>query len=327
MKKSYITSLILLSFLLTSCATARKPVPIGTIPEAKTPTVADEQYGHQAFGELTKKHPLDYDHPRYNELQEIVKKLTHSINADKDPWHIYLLKADGVKNAGATRGNHIFVWTGMLNYTQNEDELASIMAHEIAHVLARHTDADEYEKIRKTLIGIGSMAAGIAVASTTGIGQIGQITTQLSNKVGEGFFLNPYSQTKENEADQIGLFLMAKAKYDPQAAVDFWQRASNDSSFGSSLSFFSTHPSSAERMQRLTAMLPQARAAYLGQDFNQASQTETAQTQAEAQRITTQETSIAEQPLKSPVIQEPVERTNYDKNSVDSWDIRSQSPQ
>jgi len=300
------------------------PVPVGTIPEAKTPTVADEQYGHKAFGEITKKHPLDYDHPRYNELQEVVKKITHSINADKDPWHIYLLNADNVKNAGATRGNHIFVWTGMLNYTQSENELAAIMAHEIAHVLARHTDPDEYEKIKKTIIGIGSMATGILVARTTGIGQIGQIATQLGSKVGEGFLLNPYSQTKENEADQIGLFLMAKAKFDPQAAVDFWERASKDPSFGSGPSFFSTHPSSSERMQRLSKMLPQARAIYLGQNYNEASAFKTTQNNQTSETIV--DKPIAENPvIEAPIAQEPIESIDSNKNSIDSWDIRSQA--
>lgn len=292
---------------LTSCTQARTPVPVGTIPEAKSPSVADEQYGHKAFGEITKQYELTYDHPRYNELQEVVKKITSTINADKDPWHIYLLKADNVRNAGATRGNHIFVWTGMLNYTQNSNELAAIMAHEIAHVLAGHTDADQHEKMRELLIGLGSFAIGAVAANATGIGNVGQIASQLGKKVGEGLFLNPYSQSKENEADQIGLFLMAKSKYDPQAAIDFWQRASTDSSFGGpGGSFFSTHPSSADRMQSLSKILPQAQAIYSGRAFRPS----------------------IEQPTSSTNINStsPTEKTSTtNQNSVDSWDIRSQA--
>lgn len=308
MKKTY-TYLVALLLLASCSSNARPPVPVGTIPQAKSPTVADEQYGHKAFGEITKKHNLTYDHPRYNELQEVVKKLTSSISADKDPWHIYLLDADSVKNAGATRGNHIFVWTGMLNYTKDENELAAIMAHEISHILARHTDPDQYETMKKTLIGLGSMAVGIAAAQVTGIGNIGQVASVLGNKVGEGLFLNPYSQEKEHEADQVGLFLMAKANYNPQAAIDFWERASKDSSFGSGASFFSTHPSSADRMQRLNSFLPQASAVYSGRSL---SNTRTDTITTETERIDNQDISV----------ESSSGQDSSDPNSIDTWDVR-----
>ena len=250
------------------CAPIRRPVPVGEIPQSKAPTIEDEQIGHQTFGELTQQYPLDYDHPRFNELQEVVEKLTSSINANSQPWHVYLLKDPKTKNAGATRGNHIFVWTGMLDYTKDKNELAAVLGHEISHVLAGHTDPDPNESIRKLLISVGSMAAGIAAATASGYSDAGQITSQITNTVGEGFFINPYSQAKENEADQIGIFLMAKAGFNPEAAVQFWERASRDPSFSSGPSFFSTHPDSAERMMRLKQLLPQALKYYRGQPYS-----------------------------------------------------------
>ena len=319
-KKIYIY--LIAVFFFSSCATAKKPVPVGTIPQAKKPTVADEQYGHKAFGQITKQHKLTYDHPRYNELQEVVKRLTSSINADKDPWHIYLLDADNVKNAGATRGNHIFVWTGMLNYTKDENELAAIMAHEISHILARHTDPDQYETMKKALIGIGSMAIGVATANVTGIGQIGQIATQLGSKVGEGLFLNPYSQGKEHEADQVGLFLMAKAKFNPQAAIDFWQRASNDSSFSSGAAFFSTHPSSGDRMQRLSSMLAQANAVYLGHNTVNTTPYGTQSAPLETVHSNTSSTQAINPPISPEITsQEQSPQESTPENSIDTWDV------
>lgn len=262
---------IILTFILLfniRCAPARKPIPVGEIPIAKAPSIEDEQIGHQTFGELTEQYMLDYDHPRFNELQEVVEKLTTSVNANAHPWHVYLLKDSKTKNAGATRGNHIFVWSGMLDYTKDKDELAAIVGHEISHVLAGHTDPDPNESLRKLIISVGAMAAGIAAAQTSGYGDAGRITSQITNTVGEGFFLNPYSQAKENEADQVGIFLMAKAGYNPEAAVRFWERAAKDPSFSSGPSFFSTHPDSAERMMRLKQLLPQALDYYRGKPYS-----------------------------------------------------------
>ena len=242
----------------------RKPVPVGEIPAPRAPSLEDEQVGHQTFGELTEQYKLDYDHPRYNELQEVVQRLTTAVNANVHPWHVYLLKDAKTKNAGATRGNHIYVWSGMLDYTKNTDELAAILSHEISHVLSGHTDPDPNEQMRKLFITVGAMAAGIAAAQVSGYGDVGRITSQATNSIGEGLFLNPYSQANENEADQVGIFLMAKAGYNPEAAVRFWERAAQDPSFNSGPSFFSTHPSSSERMTRLQQLLPKALDTYTG---------------------------------------------------------------
>ena len=162
--------------------------------------------------------------------------------------------------------------------------------------------------MKKTMIGVGSLALGIAAAQVTGIGNIGQVASVLGNKFGEGLFLNPYSQEKEHEADQVGLFLMARAKYDPQAAIDFWERASKDSSFGSGASFFSTHPSSSDRMQRLTSFLPGARDVYLGRDS-------TPVTDNTVRSTVTSNEIIDNQNISS---QTPIDSTP----PVDSWDVR-----
>lgn len=260
-------SLSCICVILIACAPQRPPIPTGVVPAAKPLSISDEQYGHSVLEQLSERYELDYNDPRLEQLNRIVARLTKAANADKEPWHIYLFKAPQVKNAAATRGNHLFVWSGLLDYTKTEDELATVLGHEIAHLLAGHTDPDPNQRVKQILIGIGAIAAGVAVNAATGGKvssslQLGDLTADVAKGVGEGFLLNPYSREKEMEADQIGFFLMADAGYDPKKAVSFWARAEKDPDFATASEFFSSHPAAGERMAQLQSLLPRAEERY-----------------------------------------------------------------
>lgn len=265
-----IRSVALVAILaFTACSAGRPPVPPGVIPEPQPLTVTEEQYGHQILDQLSEQYPLDYNNPRTNEVLDVVDRLTKAAKADRDPWHVYVFRDAKFKNAAATRGNHVFIWSAMLDATHTEAELAAVLAHEISHVLARHTDPDPNEELKKLLIGVGSMAAGIAVAHATGsysmASDLGNITSSVTQELGSGVLVYPYSRDREFEADQIGMFMMADAKFDPRAAIDFWERAETDPSFSNGLAFFSTHPPAGARLERLKALLPAALARYRGE--------------------------------------------------------------
>ncbi|MDD2943928.1 MAG: M48 family metalloprotease, partial [bacterium] len=185
----------------------------GEIPEARPLKPDEEQYGHQVLQALTEQYELDYNHPRYNEVVGIVEKLTAAAGADKDPWHVFILRDNNLKNAAATRGNHVFVWTGMLDYTSSEAELATVLSHEIAHVLARHTDPDPNEEARKLLVQVGAMAAAMAAAGATSSYQasqiVGNLTGTVTQEVASGMLIYPYTRDMELEADSLGMFIMA----------------------------------------------------------------------------------------------------------------------
>ena len=316
MKQAKITLLTLFLVIFSACGTSRPPVPPGTVPLAIPPTQAEEQQGHKVLSELTNKYELDYNHPRFQEVQDVMKALTEAAGASAHPWHIFLLKDAKFKNAGATKGNHIFLWTAMLDYTRNKDELAGVLAHEVAHVLARHTDADSSETMRKTLVGIGAAVAGIAVSQVIGGAQLGanaaRLAQQLASKVGEGLIVNPYSQGKELEADHIGLFLMAKAKFNPESAVLFWERASKDRSFDSVPSFFSTHPSSSKRLVDLRKYLADAKLYY-----NSGSQIKGGQSLGTQRKLDVQPHQSYPPPATLGT------QSPNNSNSNDSWDIRN----
>ena len=209
---------------------------------------------------------MDFDHPKYDLLLDVVERLAIGANANQDPWHVYCFKEPTIRNAAATRGNHLFVWTGMLDFVQTEEELATVLAHELAHSLARHTDPDPSENVNKALIGFGAAIAGAAVGVATqgilGADILMNITSTLVNELGSGVFVYPYSQELELEADHIGLFIYAQAKYDPDKALDFWQRVQDDPNFSSDLQFFSTHPKAKDRISSLQKYLPAARTRY-----------------------------------------------------------------
>lgn len=262
--------LLLSSFLcLTACSSTRTAVPVGEIPAARTVSVSDEQYGHKVLQQLTKRFEVDYDDARLNDIIDAVERLTKAAGADKDPWHIYLFKAPKIKNAAVTRGNHLFFWSGMFDAIESEDEMAAILAHEIAHVMAGHTDPDPNEQVKKMLIQLGAMAAGIAVASTTGNANVGanlgRATAALTQQLANGVLVNPYSQELELEADHVGLMILSEAKYNPEAALKFWERAQREGTLGGgSSAFFSTHPLASSRLESLRKALPQAWDRYHG---------------------------------------------------------------
>lgn len=260
--------LVSITIALSSCAASKGVVPPGTIPEAKAPTIDDEQYGHNVVQQLTERYQVDNGNPAMDRIQEIVDRLTKAAKADAHPWHVYLFKDDSLVNAAATRGNHIFIWTGMLHAAHSDGELAAILGHEIGHVLAGHTAGDSNEEVKRILIQILGVAAGVGVSLATGSAQMGvdlsQVAASVTTSVGEGLLINPYSRGSEFEADQIGLELMAEAKYDPEEAIQFWTRASSNPDFSSSLSFLSTHPPAPDRLEKLKELLPFAEARYKG---------------------------------------------------------------
>lgn len=271
MNKKRLGSHYSLCFCLTAflaCAPVRTAVPAGTIPAPHATSIDDEQYGHQVLQEFSEQYEVDYNDPRLDNIQKVVDRLTKAAGADSAPWHVYLFKAPTVKNAAATRGNHVFVWSGIFNSLKSDEELATILGHEIAHVVAGHTDPDPNEEARRIMVNIGAIAAQIAVATVakdpTLANNLGSMAGSVTQSVGEGALINPYSREIELEADHIGLMIMAKAGYDPHAAVEFWRRAQEDPAFSSGFEFFSTHPQAVDRWKKLEAALPLAIKYYEG---------------------------------------------------------------
>lgn len=256
----YFLSLILI--VLIGCAT-RAPIDPTHLPTLNAVTEEDELYGHEVLSELVDRYALDTNDKRINRVRDIVDKITEANNLDQDPWHVYVLLDDDFKNAAATRGNYVFVWTGMLKLLHDDAELATVLSHEIGHVVAGHTMPSPAEEVQHMIGGIaGMVASGVVSAQGPGYGGLGDLAGSLVQSLFETVLLNPESQRQELEADTVGMFLMADAGYDPAVAVDLWQRLSDDPEFSSTIEFLSTHPNTENRVENLKAHLAEASANY-----------------------------------------------------------------
>ena len=151
-------------------------------------------------------------------------------------------------NAFALPGGKIGVYNGLLSVAVNQHQLAAVMAHEVGHVLANHSNE---RASQSTLRNVGVAAAQILGASDTTL-QVLDIGTRY------GIFL-PFNRTQESEADEIGVILMANAGFNPEESINLWV---NMSAGGGSRppELLSTHPSPESRMSALRRLMPAANA-------------------------------------------------------------------
>ncbi len=172
-------------------------------------------------------------------------------------WEFNLVKDNSV-NAFAMPGGKVVIFTGLLPVTQTEDALAVVIGHEIAHVLARHSNERLSQQV--ALHYGGSIAGGLLGNS--------QATKQLGNTVfglGAQFgVMMPYARKQEYEADEIGLIIMAMAGYNPQIAVPFWTRMAQSSGGANVPEFLSTHPTDSKRIANIEMIMPNVMQYYKG---------------------------------------------------------------
>lgn len=261
MTKSLVIACVLL-LACTACA-PKKIIEPGVTPEGHAVTAEDERYGYQVAAELSRQFPLSNSTSDNDRVRRVVQRITGATGRAHDPWKVYVFESSTFKNAAATRGNFVFVWTGLLDFTRSDAELAAVVSHEIGHVLAGHTDSDPLEEAQSIMSGIagriGASAAGNSLGPAAGIA--GMVIEEGL----KALLVNPGLQQKEYEADQIGLFLMADAGYNPESAISFWTRAAKDPDLsGAPIQALSSHPSSSARLERLERLMPEAEARYRG---------------------------------------------------------------
>lgn len=192
---------------------------------------------------------LNKDQKAYQRVQTITKRLipqTRTFRADAPQWQweVNVETSDDV-NAYCMPGGKIMVYTGLIDQLQATDaELAAVIGHEIAHALREHSR----ERISRAYAEQLALA-GIAVA--TGVGQT---TMEIASQISAVTFTLPHSREQEAEADRIGLELMARAGYDPNAAVTLWQKMTKLG--GGGPEFLSTHPSGESRIRDLESNIP-----------------------------------------------------------------------
>jgi predicted Zn-dependent protease len=241
--------------LLTGCATnfysLQSDVEIGT--QVRDETVA----------EMRKQGvPINADAARVAQLKEMVRRISSVSDLPTLPYDVVLIQTN-IVNAMAAPGGKIMVYEGLWDsqkgLAHDDDEIAAVIAHEIAHVNCRHST----EAMTKVMLANGAALVGVIATSNTKYEKWGQYGATAGLFVYNGIWMTRYSRADENEADSVGLMYMAKAGYDPRAALRIWERAAQKQAGADpASSIFSTHPPDTVRLQNLRAQLPAALAAY-----------------------------------------------------------------
>ncbi|WP_294818657.1 M48 family metallopeptidase [uncultured Flavobacterium sp.] len=166
----------------------------------------------------------------------------------------YKLVQDPAVNAWCMPGGKIVIYTGILPITKDEAGLATVMGHEVAHALVNH---GAQRMSASQLQQLGAVGVGVAASGKSESTQ--QILMQAYGLGTEFGAMLPFSRKHETEADDIGLILMAIAGYNPDKAIDFWQRMSANSAGGAPPEFMSTHPSDNTRISNIKGQIPKAK--------------------------------------------------------------------
>ena len=215
----------------------------------------EAKLGAQAFAQVKAESAISRD-PQANERVARIAKRIIGANALGGDWEFVVIN-ENQQNAFALPGGHIAVYSGMMQLAQGDAELATVLAHEIGHVIAHHA-AERISRSEMVEAGAGALGAilgGVAPGSQQAIGAL------LGAGAHYGIEL-PFSREQEYEADEIGLTLMARAGYDPREAIQFWQRMQAQASGAKTPEFLSTHPITENRIARLNELMPKALEAY-----------------------------------------------------------------
>ena len=263
MKKNYTISrrkfLELFSFsccgLITSCST----VPI---TDRKQLTIYPESFiNKQAAGayiNFKKKAKIIKDGKDLKNITDIGEKIQKSVTSffinqdNNDPtenfdWEYVLVDDKKIKNAWCMPGGKIAVYTGILDVAENNDGLATIMGHEIAHAVAKHS----VERMSQAMaLQVGTQVADIFLG-----GAINRTRSTVGRATGMDIFqlgmMNPFGRKQETEADYLGLIFSSLSGYNIKESVKFWERMSKAKKGKEPPQFLSTHPSSTNRIENL----------------------------------------------------------------------------
>ncbi|EZJ03372.1 M48 family metallopeptidase [Acinetobacter baumannii] len=253
-------------FVLSLCAA-------GAVTISGCATMADMAGGEnanlkaqsaQSFNKMVQeargKGALDTSSSTYNRINAVFNRLkpyANQMNQTGQPfsWQLAVLKSDTI-NAYVAPGGKVVFYTGIVNKLNLTDaEIAAVMGHEMTHALEEHAKS----KIGAQALTDLALNIGLSQINGGNVSQLGAAAAQLGTQVGVGL---PYSRSLESRADQGGLMLMARAGYNPNAAITLWEKMNKLEGSGSS--FLSTHPSNAQRINDMRKNLPAALAIYNG---------------------------------------------------------------
>jgi len=255
--------ILAVSSLLSACANTTRPGAVG-VNRSQFMMASSEDVNRLSAASYSEqnqkakeKNILVTSGPTYDRLKFIANRLIPQTAAFRDDtkqwdWRLTLIDAP-VLNATCAPGGKITFYTGIIEQLNlNDDEIAAIMGHEIAHALREHgRERVSQAAAQNVLVNIAMAVAGPYGSAVSAANQVAQYAIVLPN-----------SRENESEADAIGLELAARAGYNPMGAISVWQKMLKATKGNSSPEFLSTHPSGETRIEQLTALMPSVEPLY-----------------------------------------------------------------
>ncbi|QWE29580.1 M48 family metallopeptidase [Polynucleobacter sp. AM-7D1] len=243
--------------LLSACASTTRPGAVG-ISRSQFMMASTEDVNRLSAASYSEqnqkakeKNILVTSGPTYDRLKLIANRLIPQTEVFRDDtrqwdWQLTLINAPTL-NATCAPGGKITFYTGIIEQLNlNDDEIAAIMGHEIAHALREHgRERVSQAAAQNVLVNIATALAGPYGSAVSAANQVAHYAIVLPN-----------SRENESEADAIGLELAARAGYNPMGAISVWQKMLKATKDKNSPEFLSTHPSGETRIEQLTALMP-----------------------------------------------------------------------
>jgi metalloendopeptidase OMA1, mitochondrial len=251
--RSYSVVVVALALGLTGCST----VPETGRRQLNLLSANQEmELGLTAFEQMKQEVPISKD-PAANALvQKVGQRISAVAELPDAQWEFVVFESEQA-NAFCLPGGKVGIYTGILPITANEAGLATVIGHEVAHAVARH-GAERVSEALLLQTGGGLLSASLSGSDPT-VQSAAATAYGLGATVGRQL---PHSRGQESEADYIGLLYMARAGYDPEEAVRFWERFAevNSQSGGATPWFLRTHPLDEDRIERLQGWMAEAKA-------------------------------------------------------------------
>jgi len=257
MKRRGRAIILLASAIVTMLAAACASVPYTNRSQLILVSQREEmQIGVAAYQQVLKESTIDRDPTSLSIVDRVGRHIAKAADRPDFQWEFTVIEDDKMANAFCLPGGKVAVYTGIFPVAQDEAGLAAVVGHEVAHAIARHGAERMSQGL---LVQLG--AAGVAAALGGG-GADPMTARAIMQAFGLGAQVGvilPFSRAQESEADHIGLILMAKAGYDPKAALELWERMEkNVKEGGAPPEFLSTHPSYGTRQEQIREWLPEA---------------------------------------------------------------------
>jgi len=244
---------LVLALVATAVLAGCKTSPTGRTQIAIYSDQQMSEMGTASFADMKKNQPINKDSKTNTYVNCIAEKVIAVLPNEyaSQNWEVVVFEDDSA-NAFALPGGYIGVHTGLLKIATNQDQVATVLGHEVGHVIAEHSN----ERVsQSSLLSTGMQLGSVAL-------EMGNV--QYRNEIMQGLGLGaqygvvlPFSRSHESEADTIGLDLMAKAGFNPKESVTLWENMSKAGS-GATPEFLSTHPAPTSRINNLQSQMTKA---------------------------------------------------------------------